>query len=419
MANKVSFIIELKDKYSAAARQINTANDKMARGLSTVKAKVDKLYRIGRDATKTGAIMTAAITVPIALMAKKMVDSASNAEETSDKFKAVFSGVAVEADKAADKFAKTFFLARSSADEMLGSTGDLVVGFGFMDKEALALSQTVGKLALDLGAFQNKEPAEVVQSLTNALSGEAEALKSLGIVINQNNPAFKKALKLNTAAAEGDIVRGKALTILAESFRQTAKAQDNYLTTIDTFAGQQRVAAEATKELNESFGKLLLPTAVKIAKKITSISNSMEGMSEGTKKVILFAGLFLAIAGPLLVIVGLLAIAFSAVSAPVIIIGALIAGAVAGIMLFSDEISAALSLIKELWFQTSLGKIAGLAIDLFSSAPPSTPVNNGSASLNGEISVSATPGTTINSTSLKGQSSGLNMGVNMVAANGG
>jgi hypothetical protein len=429
MANKVSFIIALQDKYSATANKVNSANAKMKRSFSSVNDKVKKLEfsmtSLGKKTAKVGAVMTAAVSVPLALLARNMVKAASDAEETGNKFNQVFDEIGAKASAGSSEFAKSFGLADSTAQKMLGSTGDLLVGFGFTGDAAFDLSRQVNELASDLASFQNFEGGaeRASESLTKALLGETESAKSLGIVIRQNTDEFRDRLKVIQRSQGVDINQAKAIAILEIAVKQSNKAIGDVGRTWGDYANVARRAEQAHIKMKESFGKDLLPIATEFNLKLTQLADALGSIEPGSRKAILvFVGLAIVL-GPLLILIGGL------VAAAGVIGGAWVAGiaaVVVGIGLaitYFDELKSRvmniIALVHQLFQGSAIGALVGGAINLFSDSAPVAPVNNGSASLSGEINVSATQGTTINSTSLKGQSSGLNMGVNMVAANGG
>ena len=92
-----------------------------------------------------------------------------------------------DALQTAETFKKSFGLSSQAAMGLLADTGDLLVGFGFTEKEALNLSKQVNELAVDLASFTNFSGGAdgASQALTKALLGEREAIKSLGIAITE------------------------------------------------------------------------------------------------------------------------------------------------------------------------------------------------------------------------------------------
>lgn len=429
MANKVSFIIALQDKYSATANKVNSANAKMKRSFSSVNDKVKKLEfsmtSLGKKTAKVGAVMTAAVSVPLALLARNMVKAASDAEETANKFNQVFEDIGPAASRGSAQFAEAFGLADSTAQRMLSSTGDLLVGFGFTGDAAFDLSKQVNVLASDLASFQNFEGGAEGASLalTKALLGETESAKSLGIVVRQNTDEFRDRLKVIQRSQGVDINQAKAIAILEIAVKQSSKSIGDVSRTWDDYANVARRAEQSNIKLKESFGKDLLPIATAFNLKLTAVAESLSALEPGSRKaILLFAGIAIAL-GPILLLIGGLVAAVGVIGAIPALVATAVVASIGFIIAYFDELKARILNIKDLFFNLfavgPLGSLIGGAINLFSDSAPVAPVNNGSASLSGEINVSATQGTTINSTSLKGQSSGLNMGVNMVAANGG
>ena len=204
MASKVSFIIQLKDKFGPVADKVSKKFLIMERNARRTNKEIDKQskkFKGLRDQSKRfaaqGIAATAAITVPVLLMSKAMIDAASDATETANKFNSVFDTVEAKANKVADNFAKSFGTAGSTSRKLIGDTGDLLVGFGFTGEAALEMSRKVNELAADLTSFQNVEGGveSASSALTKALLGETESAKSLGIVIRQNTAEFRSQVK--------------------------------------------------------------------------------------------------------------------------------------------------------------------------------------------------------------------------------
>ena len=80
---------------------------------------------------------------------------ARDAEETTNKFKTVFSSMDIVATRTAKTLADSYGLAHTTAMELLGDTGDILVGFGFTEESALELSKKVQELSVDLASFTN------------------------------------------------------------------------------------------------------------------------------------------------------------------------------------------------------------------------------------------------------------------------
>jgi len=484
VANKVSFIIQLKDKFGRTAAKVNRQfagmkqkADAVNKSIVAMALKGQKaLGAFGKSAVKTGAIMTAALTAPIVLMGKKMIDAASDATETANKFNSVFDEVEGKANKVADSFAKSFGTAGSTARKLIGDTGDLLVGFGFTGDAALDISRKVNELAADLTSFQNVEGGVDAASaaLTKALLGEAESAKSLGIVIRQNTKEFRTQVKTIARVRGITEQQAKAIVILGQATQQSRKAIGDVNRTWEDYASVVRRNTERNKEMSESFGRLLLPIATKVLNKITQLVKWVSNLSPGMKKFVLIMAGLVAIGGPLLVVLGGIALAFSAITLPVLAIGAAIiaVGAIiiaavanwetitdffgtvwekakAGLMDFANfGIEVINSLLAPLNFvaeKLGLGsvKISSIqapapaapsvnSIQAFKNADdaavnsikafgqsiqaPSAPSQSGSGTIDGQITVAATPGTEVRQSSIQARGKGMNVGMNMAGA---
>jgi len=368
MTNKVSFIIQFKDKFSRTGAAINRAFkniDKNARkasgGIKKVAASIrsisfanlergakratDRLKELGRRGEKirsigkgiagAGLAATATITLPALLIGKSLVTAASDATETTNKFNTVFEKVKDKANSVASAFAKSFGVAESTSRKLLGATGDLLVGLGMTEKGSLDMSKQVVELAADLASFQNLEggAADAADRLTKALTGETESLKMIGIVIRQDTKEFKQLVKQTMFSKRVSRQAAKAQVILTEAVKQSKKAVGDVARTWMDYANVVRRASEKNKDLKEAFGLHLIPLATLLSHAFTKLADVLINLSPNTQKfLITFAGL-LAIAGPLVVIIGGLIVAFSFASATVLLVGGAILALIAGIAL--------------------------------------------------------------------------------------
>ncbi len=466
MSSKVSFIIQFKNKFGKTADNLNRQFAKIERSaqkadsrMRKFEKRVESTRKLSGKLAKTGAVITAGLTAPIIFMSKKMVDAASDATETANKFNAVFDDVNVKANKVADNFSKSFGTAGSTARKLIGDTGDLLVGFGFSGDAALELSRKVNELAADLTSFQNVEGgvSSASAALTKALLGETESAKSLGIVIRQLDPVFKKQVK-RLMRTQGLIQQqAKAIVILNQAQRQSKKAIGDVSRTWEDYASVVRRSEEQTKAMKESFGRLLIPAATVLMNKLTGVVKWLNNLSPAAKKTILVIAGIAAVVGPLILLTGglafaltsivaaaplvaagvtAMAIAFGALSLPVLAVGAAIA-AIGGILFivwknWRSIINNMINTINALL--TPFNKLAGLfgfdglqikniltaeqaeSVAGGKTATPTAPVGGGSGTINGNILVSAEPGAQIKSTSMESSGSGMNLGMNMAAA---
>lgn len=232
-----------------------------------------------------GALAAAAVLRGVARASAQAARDASAAEETYAKFGTVFEDVAGEAERAADNLAESFGLAGSTARALLGDTGDLLTGLGLTADAALDLSVQTNELAVDLASFTNAAGgAEAVsRALTSAYTGEREALKTYGIVINEalvEQELLRQEQEGLTFATEQ---QAKAFATLTIAQRQSVNAIGDYARTSESAANVQRRLEQATLELRENYGELVLegltPFRRALIRLTSNLNENLESMN--------------------------------------------------------------------------------------------------------------------------------------------
>jgi len=262
------------------------------------------IKKFGVSMQRTGQNLTRNLTIPIAGLGIAAIKMASDFEETDTKFKTVFSSIQREAEHTAKVFKKSFGLSSKAAKQMLGDTGDLLVGFGFTEKEALNLSNQVNELAVDLASFTNfsggAEGASL--ALTKALLGERESIKSLGIAITE---ADLKLFAKDQGLVFKELDRvAKATLTYQLALKQSAKAVGDFSRTSQGFANQTRILFGELQDLSVEIGSKLLPVAKKILSWARDMINAFSNLNSAQKQNVIEWGLILAAIGPVLNIFG-------------------------------------------------------------------------------------------------------------------
>ncbi len=271
----------------------------------------------GNIANMTDGIGVAIIAIKkIVDLTKEMIDAASIAEEAWSKFNTVFADTGGAAEQAAYELANAFGLSAHAAAELIGTTGDLLTGFGFTQASALDLATQVNELAVDLASFTNfsggAEGASA--SITKALLGERESLKSLGIAITEDLVKKKISTLISQGQKFASLAEAKAIATLAIAVEQSKNAVGDYARTQDGAANVSRKLGERVVELKETFGRILLPITVTINNALIKFIDTLNTLSPSMQRIILIIGGVLAALGPLLLIIGAIGIALPAIA---------------------------------------------------------------------------------------------------------
>lgn len=339
-------------------KRLDAAIAVSARGVRRLQADIEG---IGMAIRGVGLGMTAFVTAPLALMGIGMVKAASNAEETANKFAVTFQGMRDESEMTANSFARDFGLSIDTSKELLSSTGDLLVGFGFQRQEALKLSDQVQRLAGDLASFQNIQGGarEAGTRLTKGILGETENLKLMGIAVNQGSKEFRAMVKQIMATEKVTERQAKVLAIFRIAVSQSQNAIGDFARTSQSFANQWKILQERIRSVAITFGNILLPVATKVVRFLIKVAEIFEKLPTPIKKIIVYFASFVAIMGPIIFILGQIITSFGFLILKFIIIRKILA--FFGVTAFG-LILKVFGFISGLLFRFSLIKSALIAI---------------------------------------------------------
>lgn len=175
------------------------------------------------------------------------------------KFEITYSDVLKEAEEVTREWADTFDYARSTAKQVLGSAGDIYTGMGLTSSAALELADQTAYLG---GALSKLNPqlgsaAEATQALITATTGEREAMKRWGVII-QETAVQQKLLERGQEDLTGSaLLAAKAQAVLDIAYEQSPNALNAVASTTQLAADTNRYLAETWKEHLELSGQVI------------------------------------------------------------------------------------------------------------------------------------------------------------------
>lgn len=286
MAYKLGEVyIEVQAKIGQLEKDLDRLTKKVEKDTQKVGDKIGGFAESsgGEMMLMFGKIGAALAAFSGALTFSKQVSKiARDADEIQNKFDVVFGNVRKEANKTAATFAESFGLARSTANELLSGTGDLLKGMGWDDKTALEMSIQVNQLAQDLVSFKNFSGGAkgASDALTYAMMGETERAKALGIVIRQNTTAFQDKIKATMEAKKITELQARAYVVLEEMIRSQNDAVGDAKRTWDSLANVERRVLEQRKEQQKLVGDELNQSYLSMIKYLIQITTNTGGASE-------------------------------------------------------------------------------------------------------------------------------------------
>lgn len=301
-------------QYRAFQREIITTEQALNKleqqGQETKRSLSDlgaSLQNTGDKMKGVGQTLTLGVTAPIVAAGVAAVKFASDMEESTNKVNVAFGGSADKVKAWADTTLESYGIAEGSALDMAALFGDMGTAMGQSQEEAAKMSMSLVGLAGDLASFKNIGIDQAQEALKGIFTGEGEALKTLGIVM-QDSTLEAYALATGQKKAYDEMTQAEKVALRYSFVMDAAKnSQGDFARTSDGTANQLRIMQESLKELAASIGEVLLPIITPIVAKLNEWAQSFAGLDEGTKKIIVaIAGIAAAI-GPALIVLGFLA----------------------------------------------------------------------------------------------------------------
>lgn len=139
---------------------------------------------------------------------------------------------------------------------------------------------------------------DILGDLNKSMDGMTSAEKSniISTIFNKTDLASVNALLANTGSTWDDLQQS-----IIDSGGAAQQMSD---TQLDNLQGQLTILKSALEGLAISFGELLMPAIKQIVGWVQTFVDWLNGMDEGTKKVIVTVALLAAALGPVLIVVG-------------------------------------------------------------------------------------------------------------------
>lgn len=262
------------------------------------------------------------------------IDLASASDMVTDAMSALGMGVS-ESEKMVDQMAKTASTTNTSvaqlgegiltigatAKSVKGGTAELNTALGILANNGikgaeggthlrniiLSLQNPTDKAAASMESLgiqtydsegNMRSMNDILGDLNTSMDGMTSQKKSniIGQIFNKTDLSSVNALLANTGDTWDDLQQ--SITNSGGAAQQMADTQ------LDNLQGQLTILKSALEGLAISFGELLMPAIKQIVGWVQKFVDWLNGMDEGTKKVVVTVALFAAALGPVLIIVG-------------------------------------------------------------------------------------------------------------------
>ncbi len=278
------------------------------------QTNAEKLKMVGQSMSSAGQMMTVGITLPIVAAGAALISMGANLEEAQNLVRESFGDMAGAAEEWANALSDSLGLNRYELQESAAMLNVMMVSMGLAKEEAFRMSTSLIELAHDMASFYNLPFEDALLKLQAGLTGEAEPLKRLGILVNDTT--IKTWAWTNGLVAQGEKLneQQKVLARYGAIMDATKNAQGDLERTSTSFTNSMRRLGSQIKETAARLGQELIPIIMsfflpameKAVNVLMFLSKAFAESSQPIKLMIIAFFALLAAIGPIVTVAGLL-----------------------------------------------------------------------------------------------------------------
>jgi regulator of replication initiation timing len=276
MANQIEILINAKDNASKVFDQAQTRMKKFTKQLESMRVPM---------------MVTATALTGIGVMGVK---AASNLVEAQNKSSRVFKSSQKIVEQFAKGTASAYGLSKRAAFEYTGTLGLVLNAAERSSEETAHMSVEISKLAGDIASFNNIPVSEALDKLRSGLVGEAEPLRTVGVMMSEA-ATQAHAMEMGLAASTKELtVADKMYARYNLILKQTEEQQGDAIATADTFAGKMRALTATFEDANAELGEHFVEAAADAVGGINAVLEAWNKLPDAAQKGIGWIGAFTA-----------------------------------------------------------------------------------------------------------------------------
>lgn len=283
---KLKTVIEVVDKYSKElkdfSKKINETNDELkklqdnfGKGSDGAKKLSDSLGMIKKVGVAAAVLY---VGNKIKDLGKFAIESASKMDELANVTQQVFESSTKEIEQWAKTIDKEVGRSIYQMQNFASVYGSMFKGAGFDTSFFKQISKDLATFTADFSSFFNVTDDEAFTAIKGALTGETEALKRYGLILNDTTMAeyaLSKGIKekwqeLDTAT--------KMQLRYNKLMEMTTYIQGDASRTIDGYANSLKKAEGLIDNIATAIGHKLLPPATKVVHMFNGIAEAVDDM---------------------------------------------------------------------------------------------------------------------------------------------
>lgn len=459
MSNKIAYIIELQNRFSAQAKRVaksmkhiqniargannefkkmgttatatfntiekrasraGTAIDRLTQKTSKSENFIKRLGSAGRSARDFGGggLMS---MLPMAMATQSTLKIGSDVQEMRQKYKHVFGSVlkiAPVMDKFISKFAEYTGLSSTKIQSEMLKIGTEMAGMGLPKEHIQRILPQITLSALDSTDFHNIDSFDLaMKAIGRSFMGDTDRLKeTLSIPVRQDSPEFFKELKLMQRNTGLSLENARTLVMVEKVLKGTAIARGTVAREYNNYAATVRRTNDEIYDAQAKYGAAIREDMKVILNTVADLARWVQTLEPGTIKWIFRLSVLVAVMFSVTMAVGIFVIALSGLAVVLTMISFPVAALVAAFVALSYGLywlhSKTLAPFID-WLGRKVEWVKGLLSDDSYSSPSTPDPNNPPVEVelktSGKIQVSAEEGVRLKQAELLYQDVGINM----------
>lgn len=283
---KLKTVIEVVDKYSKElkdfSKKINETNDELkklqdnfAKGSDGAKKLSDSLSLIKKIGVGAAVLY---VGNKIKDLGKFAIESASKMDELANVTQQVFESSTKEIEQWTKTIDKEVGRSIYQMQNFASVYGSMFKGAGFDTSFFKKISKDLATFTADFSSFFNVTDDEAFTAIKGALTGETEALKRYGLILNDTTMA-EYALSQGIKEKWQNLDTATKMQLRYNKLMEmTTYIQGDASRTIDGYANSLKKAEGLIDNIATSIGYKLLPFATKVVHMFNGIAEAVDDM---------------------------------------------------------------------------------------------------------------------------------------------
>lgn len=283
---KLKTVIEVVDKYSKElkdfSKKINETNDELkklqdnfANGSDGAKKLSDSLGMIKKVGVAAAVLY---VGNKIKDLGKFAIESASKMDELANVTQQVFESSTKEIEQWARTIDREVGRSIYQMQNFASVYGSMFKGAGFDTSFFKQISKDLATFTADFSSFFNVTDDEAFTAIKGALTGETEALKRYGLILNDTTMA-EYALSQGIKEKWQNLDTATKMQLRYNKLMEmTTYIQGDASRTIDGYANSLKKAEGLIDNIATAMGQKLLPFATKVVHMFNGIAEAVDDM---------------------------------------------------------------------------------------------------------------------------------------------